>query len=339
MHAIPPMLAVAAKSLPAGREWSYEVKWDGYRAQAVKRGASVSLVSRNGKDLTRQFPSIASDAQTIDAADAVVDGEIVALDEHGRPSFQALHHWDTAGLALVYYAFDLLHLNGRDLVREPLERRRSLLKQIVAGSRLLLSEPLPGTPAEIAVAVKEMNLEGVVAKRRDSVYEPGKRSDAWVKVRFARRQEFVVGGFKPAGGGFDSILVGYYENAARQVRGVRNGRNVRDGGRAPASGGRAKLMCAGKVRNGITPGARAELTARFGRLLTPGCPFANLPTSRSSHWGEGITAEEMPALRWVKPVVVVEVSFVEWTRDGSLRHASFEGLRDDKSARDVVRET
>jgi bifunctional non-homologous end joining protein LigD len=159
-----------------------------------------------------------------------------------------------------------------------------------------------------------MNLEGVVAKRKDSRYEPGKRSDAWVKVRFAKRQEFVVGGFKPAGSSFDSILVGYYERPRR-------------------------LLCAGKVRNGITPHARAELAAKFARLLTARCPFANLPSSRSSHWGEGITAEEMTLLRWVKPAIVVEVSFVEWTRDGSLRHASFEGFRDDKPPRDVVRET
>jgi bifunctional non-homologous end joining protein LigD len=319
------MLAVPARALPSGRGWSYEVKWDGYRAQIVKRGSSISLASRNGKDLTRQFSSIAADARTIDAADAILDGEIVALDPHGRPSFQALHHRATAGLAVVYYAFDLLHLDGRDLVREPLDGRRALLKKVVAGSRVLQSEPLPGAPDEIAAAVKDMHLEGVVAKRRDSAYEPGRRSEAWVKVRFARRQEFVVGGFKPAGGSFDSILVGYYENSGAHKR--------RGAGAAPG-----KLLCAGKVRSGFTPATRTVLAGRLSPLITPRCPFVNLPTSRTSHWGEGITAEEMTTLRWVKPAIVVEVSFVEWTRDGSLRHASFEGLRDDKPPRDVARE-
>jgi bifunctional non-homologous end joining protein LigD len=307
------MSATRGRSLPSGPEWSYEVKWDGYRAQAVKRAEAVLLVSRNGKDLTKQFPSIAAEAVRLRASEAVLDGEIVAIDGEGRPSFQALHHWDTEGVALVYYAFDLLYLNGRDLIKEPLERRRALLKDLVGGTGVFLSEPLPGTASQIASAVRAMNLEGVVAKRRDSRYEPGRRSEAWVKVRFSKRQEFVVGGFKPVRDAFDSILVGYYD--------------------------RRRLMCAGKVRNGITPHFRAELAGRFARLLTPRCPFVNLPTSRSSHWGEGITNDEMTRLRWIKPSIVVEISFAEWTRDGSLRHASFEGIREDKPPRDVVRET
>jgi bifunctional non-homologous end joining protein LigD len=152
----------------------------------------------------------------------------------------------------------------------------------------------------------------VIAKRRRSIYEPGKRSDAWVKVRFAKHQEFVIGGYKPNASTFDSLLVGYYDEG--------------------------QLMCAGKVRNGFTPALRAELFARFAPLHVKRCPFANLPTSRTSHWGEGITAEEMLALRWVKPALVAEVSFVEWTRDGSLRHAAFLGLRDDKRPQEVHRE-
>ena len=306
------MMATRAAALPSGADWSYEVKWDGYRAQAAKNGDRVLLASRNLKDITRQFPSIAAAVSRVGASDALLDGEIVALDAAGRPSFQALHHWSFEGLSLVYYAFDLLHLDGRNLTRRPLDERRDALREVVGDSGVLLSDALPGTPSQIAVAVRALGLEGVVAKKRQSTYTPGRRSDAWVKVRFARHQELVVGGYKPGSAGFDSLLVGYYESA--------------------------KLMCAGKVRNGFTPAARAEIFAALRGLETPRCPFANLPTSRSSHWGEGITEDEMSALKWVKPKLVVEVSFAEWTRDGSLRHASFLGVRDDKQARQVRRE-
>ncbi|PYR36496.1 MAG: hypothetical protein DMF93_19810 [Acidobacteria bacterium] len=307
-----PMMATRAAALPSGAEWSYEVKWDGYRAQAAKNGDAVLLASRNLKDITRQFPSVAAAVSRLDAATALVDGEIVALDASGRPSFQALHHWSVEGLSLVYYAFDLLHLNGRDLTRRPLDERRAALRDVVDDSGVLLSDALPGTPSQIADAVQELGLEGVVAKKRRSTYAPGRRSDAWVKVRFAQHQELVIGGYKPSAAAFDSLIVGYYDGA--------------------------KLLCAGKVRNGFTPAARAQIFVALHDLETPRCPFANLPSSRSSHWGEGITAEEMSALRWVKPKLVAEVSFAEWTRDGSLRHAAFIGLRDDKPARDVRRE-
>jgi DNA ligase D-like protein (predicted ligase) len=306
------MMAVPAAALPSGPAWTYEVKWDGYRAQIVKNDAVISLASRNLKSISRQFPAVARAAEKIDARAALVDGEIVALDREGRPSFQALHHSTTAGFSLVYYAFDLLHLNGRDLIACPLEDRRAALRDVVAGSDLLLSEPLPGTAKEIEAAVRKLQLEGVVAKRRGSRYEPGRRSDAWQKVRFARHQEFVIGGYKPLAGSFDSILIGYYQGG--------------------------ELLCAGKVRNGFTPHTRAVIFERLRRLMSARCPFSNLPTTRSGHWGEGIAAEEMDTIEWVKPRLVAEISFVEWTRDGSLRHAAFLALRDDKKPRDVRRE-
>jgi bifunctional non-homologous end joining protein LigD len=307
------MMATRASSLPEGSDWSYEVKWDGYRAQVIKSGDLVALASRNLKDITGQFPAIAAAAANVPAQSAIVDGEIVALDEAGRPSFQALHHWSFEGLSLVYYAFDLLHLNGRDLTKRPLEERRAALRTVIDGTApLLLSEPLPGKPQEITEAVRGLGLEGVVAKKRRSTYTPGRRSEAWIKVRFAQHQELVIGGYKPTAAAFDSLLVGYYEGR--------------------------KLMCAGKVRNGFTPALRAQLFDALRSLETPRVPFANLPSSKSSHWGEGITREEMSVVRWVKPVLVAEVSFAEWTRDGSLRHAAFIGLRDDKPARSVVRE-
>jgi bifunctional non-homologous end joining protein LigD len=305
-----PMMAVSAAVLPIGDRWSYEVKWDGYRTLAQKDGPRVQLWSRNLKEVTRQYPAVARAAATVHADSALIDGEIVALDENGRPSFQALHH--QAARAVVFYAFDLLHLNGRDLTGATLDERRDLLTPVVGGTPLLHSEPLPGTPKQIERAVRQLRLEGVVAKRRDSRYEAGRRSDAWVKVKFSRRQEFVVGGYKPAGASFDSLLVGYYE--------------------------RRKLYYAGKVRAGLTPHLRAALFGRLRPLATARCPFVNLPSNRSSHWGEGVTVEDMETLCWVKPSFVVEIAFTEWTRDGNLRHASFVDVRDDKPASEVRRE-
>ena len=306
------MMAVSASALPEGEDWTYEVKWDGYRAQAVKNGSSVSLASRNLKNLTRQFPSVAQAVSRLRAKTVLLDGEIVALDAGGRPSFQALHHANLDGLSIVYYAFDLLHLNGRDLTRALLDDRRAVLRDVIGGSGVLLSDELPGTPAQIVAAVRRLQLEGVVAKRRRSAYAAGRRSHAWIKVRFASHQEFVVGGFKPAGRTFESLVVGHYEGS--------------------------RLLSAGKVRSGLTPQLRRDLYAKLAALQTDRCPFANLPSGASSHWGEGITETEMRLLHWVKPRLVVEVSFTEWTRDGSLRHAAFMGLRGDKAAKDVVRE-
>ena len=256
-----------------------------------------------------RFP-IAAAISGIRAKDALTDGEIVALDADGRPSFQALHHYDLSGLSVVYYAFDLLYLDGRDYTREPLDIRRAALRRVVDGSRVLLSDPLPGTPAQIEPAVRSLGLEGVVAKRKKSLYAAGRRSDAWIKVRFAKHQELVIGGFKPSGSTFDSVVVGYYDGK--------------------------KLLAAGKVRAGFTPHRRAELFDAMKPLVTKRCPFVNLPSAKQSHWGQGIDAEEMRELQWLKPSLVVEVSFTEWTRDGSLRHAAFIGLRDDKSAKDVT---
>jgi bifunctional non-homologous end joining protein LigD len=307
------MMAVSSSTVPTGSDWTYEVKWDGYRAQAIKRGDTVSLASRNLKDITRQFARIAQAATRVAAKSALIDGEIVVLDQEGRPSFQALHHWETAGLSIVYYAFDLLHLDGRNLMTTPLEERRAALTDVVESSGLRISEPLPGTANQIEAAVRRLQLEGIVAKRRRSRYEPGRRSDAWVKVRFAKHQEFVIGGYKPNLSTFDSIVVGHYE--------------------------RNRLLSAGKVRSGFTPRTRALVFERLRPLQSARCPFANLPTNSTSHWGEGITAEEMQTLQWVEPKLVAEIAFVEWTRDGSLRHAGFLGLRDDKPPRAVHRET
>jgi bifunctional non-homologous end joining protein LigD len=304
------MLATSADALPVGDEWTYEVKWDGYRTLVLKEGPRVTLLSRNLKNATGQFPAVAQIVSQLRADAVLIDGEIVAVDDQGRPSFQALHHQSAD--TIVYYAFDVLHLNGRDLVKAPLEERRALMPSLMTGTPVLRSEPLPGTPDQIEGAVRRLQLEGVVAKRRFSVYEPGRRSPSWVKVKFNRRQEFVIGGFKPNATSFESVLVGYYEGK--------------------------RLLFAGKVRAGLTPHVRTEIFRRIAPSQTGRCPFANLPSSRSGHWGEGITEEDMGKLRWVKPNVVVEVSFVEWTRDGLLRHSEFVGVREDKKPRQVRRE-
>jgi bifunctional non-homologous end joining protein LigD len=307
-----PMIATLATELPRGDEWSYEVKWDGYRALLIRTARRTQLVSRNLKDLTRDYAHIADAARGVSSQDFALDGEIVALDSDGRPSFQALQHRSVGRTAVVYYAFDVLHLGNRDLRQERLRERRQALDALAFASPILRSVPLPGDVEQITEAVRGAGLEGIVAKRLDSVYEAGRRSLAWRKVRFARRQEFVIGGYKPNGNGFDSVLVGYFE--------------------------KRRLFYAGKVRAGFTPRTRTDLFASIANLEAKRCPFVNLPNSTGkSHWGEGITAEEMVNLRWVEPQVVVEVTFTEWTAGSNLRHAAFAGIRTDKRAADVRR--
>jgi len=307
------MVATVVPALPEGDRWLYEVKLDGYRALIVKDGEKVRLLSRNEKDLTAAYPSVAAAGRRLHAGSAVVDGEIVAVDEHGRPSFQALQHRAAhPGHAIVFYAFDVLHLDGRDLTGLPLDERRRELPTVLGKSGVLLSQELPGTAAQVAAAVRQLGLEGVIAKRRDSRYAAGQRSGAWVKLKLDRQQEFVVGGYRPGPHGVDALLVGYYE--ARQLR------------------------FAGKVRAGFTPHLRREVGDALKPLHAAACPFVDLPSSRATHWGGGVTAEQMKEMQWLKPNAVAQIRFVEWTADGHLRHAAFLGLRDDKSARAVRRE-
>ena len=308
------MSATLVPLLPEGPQWLYEVKLDGYRALIVKDGDRVKLVSRNEKDLTAAYPAVAAAGKGLDAETAVIDGEIVAVDAHGRPSFQALQHRSShAGHAVVFYAFDLLHVDGRDLTRLSLEDRRRKLPEVLGKSGVLLSQELPGSAQEVVAAVGRLGLEGVIAKRRDSRYDAGQRSGAWVKLKLDKQQEFVVGGYRPGPHGVDALLVGYYAGRT--------------------------LHFAGKVRAGFTPHVRREVAAALAPLHAPRCPFADLPSSKTSHWGGGVTAEQMEEMRWLEPKVVAQIRFVEWTADGHLRHAAFLGIRTDKRPRTVTRET
>ena len=214
------MTARVVQQLPEGDDWLYEVKFDGYRALILKNGGHIQIRSRNQKDLTAAYRSIVSAAARLNAKTAVLDGEVVAVDGTGHPSFQALQHRAAhPNHTIVFYAFDVLHLNGEDLTALPLEKRKSRLPSIVEGSGILLSHSLPGTAAQVIDAVNRLGLEGVIAKRKDSRYSAGLRTDAWVKLKLDKQQEFVIGGYRPGAHRVDAILVGYHEGRSLRFAG------------------------------------------------------------------------------------------------------------------------
>jgi bifunctional non-homologous end joining protein LigD len=311
---VKPMKATAVRQLPEGEEWMYEVKWDGYRALALKHGDDVWLLSLKGRNLTTDFPGVAQAVRGIKADTALIDGEVVAIDSKGCPSFQALQNRATSGRKwqIVYYAFDLLNLNGDDWTNRPLGERKSKLREILTGSDVRYNGELKGESKTIVRTIQEAGLEGIVAKQRDSLYRAGTRVTSWLKFKIDKGQEFVIGGYKPDCRSFQSILAGYYEGT--------------------------KLLFAGKVRQGFNDASRGRLLETMSPLVVNKCPFDNLPSSRESHFGEGITIDEMKELCWLKPKLVAHVSFTEWTHYGLLRHATFHGLREDKDARQVIRE-
>jgi len=319
MTTIRPMLAKAVATLPTGPEWTYEVKWDGFRALAVKEGGDVRLLSRTGTDMTKHFPHIAADIAALPSKQVVFDGELVALDHTGRPSFQALQDWyrhiKGERFALAYYVFDVLRMNGTSWMSRPLAERRRRLTTLIRGDTLLRSVPLPGRLPAIERRIRALGLEGIVAKRRRSVYQPGERSRDWLKVRFSPRQEFVVGGYRLNGSALDALLVGYYSD---------------DG-----------LRYAGEVREGLTKWNRPTLSERL-RLGAVRCPFVDLPHlvpyKRRHPWDDRLTAAVMPLCRWVPPALVVEVAFLGWSRHDLLRQPRILGTRVDKPPHTVVRE-
>lgn len=306
-----PMLATAAPYPANEGEYAFEPKWDGYRAIAYLREGRVTLRSRNLNDLTDEFPELAGLATALGGRRAVLDGEIVALDESGRPSFQLLQnrlgvtHRGRAkrdeGVPIAYIVFDILHLDGQDTMPLAYEERRRILEALpLRGDRWRVS---PSVVGDGHVFLEMPGWEGVVAKRLGSRYEPGARSRAWLKIKTQKRQELVIAGWTPGrgsrAGGIGALVVGYYDGDV--------------------------LRYAGKVGTGFTEKALDALH----RLLAP-------TVRQTSPFGERIA--EIKDATFVEPRYVAEFEFTEWTSDGRLRHPSYKGLRDDKDPRDVTRE-
>ncbi|MBE0543381.1 MAG: non-homologous end-joining DNA ligase [Verrucomicrobia bacterium] len=315
---VEPMKARLVAAPPEG-DWIYEIKHDGFRAIALKQGNQVRLLSRNEKDFAERFPEVAEAIREVPAKDAILDGEIVALDPKGRSSFQLLQSSDTGQErpAIFFYAFDLLQLNGRNLQKKSLTVRKALLEKLLKNipGVLRYSASLEGNAAHLLKQARKLRLEGFIAKRKDSTYESGKRSGAWVKLKLHQQQEFVIGGSTPPAGSrqhFGALLVGYQGNKG--------------------------LCFAGKVGTGFNEALLRSLDERFQKLEIPDCPFENLPEKKLGRFGQGITAGEMKKCRWLKPSLVCQVKFSEWTRDAKLRQPVFLGLREDKAAKEVIRE-
>jgi len=308
---IQPMLAKSVTELPKDRHtWVYEVKVDGYRCLVGKDHSAVKLWSRRGNLFNQDFPGLARACAAL-PADTLVDGEVIALDQQGRMSFNLLQHRRSQASAIRFYAFDLLVYKGHSTINLEISERHDLLAQALANvdGDVQLMQRFETVPAELIRAAKRLGFEGIIAKRRDSLYEPGKRSGAWVKYKINQGQEFVIGGYTP-GHPFDAVIVGYY----------------RDG----------QLIYAAKVRNGFVPRIRREVAKRLKALETEVCPFANLPEKKRTAWA--LTKEEMKKCVWIRPELVAQIEFTEWTPDGHLRLTTFTGLREDKTSQEVVRE-
>jgi DNA ligase D-like protein (predicted ligase) len=277
-------------------KWRYELKLDGFRAIGRKSGRNAQLWSRNQKDFTRRFPDVAKAVAEL-PNDTIIDGEIVALDAAGKPSFNLLQGIGIGPALIVMYAFDLLMWQGKDVRHWPLEDRRRQLREVVQQlpDTIRFSEMFEVPLSELMRAVRQHHLEGIVAKRAGSPYRSGERCGDWLKWRANRGQEFVIGGYVPNRDVLDSMLVGYYEG--------------RD------------LMFAASIRAGIPSQFRRVLVPHLEGLRISRCPFANLPETTEGRWGEGLTAAKMAACCWLHPFIVAQIEFLEWTPDNRLRHA------------------
>jgi bifunctional non-homologous end joining protein LigD len=313
-----PMLATAAAALPADdARWAFEMKWDGMRALLAVDGGRVVITSRNGNDATGRFPELHALGEVLGRTEAVLDGEIVALDDDGRPSFELLQPRIQVGSTsvarrlaaerpVVCMLFDVLWLEGHSTCELPYTDRRRLLEQLaLAGPTWQTPPATVGDGRAVLDAAEHLGLEGVVAKRLDSTYTPGRRSDGWRKVKVHLGQELVVGGWLPGAGRLDgrlgSLLVGYHEGPG------------------------GPLHYAGRVGSGIDEDARGRLERMFAPRRRDTSPFDQVP--------------RLPGPVWVEPEVVVEVRFQHWTSSGMLRAPRYRGIRDDKPAAEVIRET
>jgi bifunctional non-homologous end joining protein LigD len=310
------MKATLVDSMPPG-SWIYEIKFDGYRALALRGGSETRILSRNQKDLGKKFTKIRDAIAALDVQDVIIDGEIVALDDKGRSSFQLLQGFDMGMVRppIVFYAFDLLRLNGEDLRSSPIEDRKAklaaLLKRPPADIRY--SASFTQNIDELLSRVRELSLEGLIGKRAGSKYD-SRRSGAWIKIKLYQQGSFVIGGYtQPAGERkhMGALLVGVYENG--------------------------NLKFAGRVGTGFSERLLKALSLELDEIAVKSCPFFNLP-SIGRGLDPGLAVAEMKRCVWVKPSTVCEVKFTEWTRDDRLRQPVFLGIREDKNASEVVRE-
>ena len=317
MPEIPLPMKATAGALPEGDGWVYEVKWDGMRAIVEVEDGHVRLQSANGKDATVSFPEMEGLGGALGVGSAVLDGEIVALDDAGRPSFsrlqQRMHVGDRRAAAAraesvpcTLALFDLLALDGRSLVGLPWAERRRLLEELVEPGPHWQVPAVHQDGHALLDAATANDLEGVIAKRVDSTYRPGGRTREWVKVKVRRRQEFVVGGWAPGkgnrGGGIGGLLVGYHDEP-----------------------GSSPLRYAGRVGSGLGQDELRTLEERFADMVVRECPFDPPPPR----------AQTVDAV-WVRPELVVEVEYAEWTNDGRLRHPTYAGRRIDKDPDQVT---
>lgn len=300
---VSPMKA-ATGSMPRGAEWVYEPKWDGHRVLLRVRGDELWAISSTGLSRVERWPWLRDLRELIDDDDAVIDGEVIAYDDEGRHSFGLIGRPDRPH---AFVAFDVLAAAGRDVMDRPWAERRALLEQIVRPGPQLLLTPV-GDDADVMWDVTgRSGFEGVMAKRRDSTYVPGRRSPTWRKVKHRLKQEMIVGGYQTGEGNrattFGSLLVGVMSSGV--------------------------LRYAGSVGTGFDERALRRLSAKLHELETPECPFDPVPT---------IVRVPRSRLRWVRPELVAQVQFAEWTEAGIIRHPVFLGLRDDKAPADIVRE-
>jgi len=302
---VEPQLATLVKEPPRGNDWLHEMKLDGYRILARLEKGKARLWSRNAKDWTDHFPTVARAVEALAASTTILDGEVAMLLPDGTTSFNALQNarGSTAAGGLTYFVFDVIYLDGWSLVAASLEERKKVLQGLLSGSSapLRYSEHVVGRGEEFFQQACGLKLEGIVSKKRDAPYSPG-RMRTWLKVKCQQEQELVIGGFTDPEGqrsGLGALLVGVYE--------------------------KGKLRYAGKVGTGFSVNVAQDLRRKLDRLAQSTNPF-------------GAKVPRMARARWVKPELVANVTFAEWTPDGRLRHPSFKGLREDKAPREVIRE-
>ncbi len=307
---LPPQLAQQSTTPPAGDGWLHELKLDGYRIQARKVGNKVQLLTRTGLDWTHRMKTVAAEVGELPVESAVLDGELVVLAENGTTSFADLQAAFQEGVnkPLTYFAFDLLHVNGRNLRGLPLVERKRLLAELLkgAGEFVRLSEHLESSGEDVFHKACEFHAEGIVCKRASSRYSPGRSTD-WLKLKCIHEQEFVIGGFTlPSNGtyGIGALLLGFYDGAE----------------------GHERLVYAGRTGTGFTQKTHRILRDQLEMLRQAGVPFDKPP------------AEAKRGAIWVRPELVAQVNFATWTADNLVRQASFKGLREDKPAGEVRRE-